>query len=233
MPDDLLAGLLPVGQLDGGHVARALLGERQTMVSWAALLLLIGMSLFYTGWLIFAFLILIIGVRHPPPLNDLSHLDAGRKLIGIAAVAILLTTFVVAPFQFSPVQQGLAFQDLGGRAIAVLNATVAAGASASLAFLVNDTSTLTDHVQLALTQNNLNNANFTLLFHSVEINQQNSTVDAASTSFDLVSGRTALVVLAVTAPASASTGTVWTFSVQATPGGGTPGANLVVHLTIA
>lgn len=225
--------LLPAGQLDGGHIARALLGERQGLVSWGALLLLVGLSVFYTGWLIFAFLILIIGVRHPPPLNDLSHLDAGRKLIGIAAVAILLTTFVIAPFQFTTVQQGVAFQDLGGRAIAELNTTVARGATATLAFLLNDTSSVADQVQLTLAENNLNNFNFTLLYRSVEIGHQNRTVNASSTTFSLAGGQDALVVLQVTVPLTATAGSTVTFSVQASVNGETPPLALPVHVTIA
>src|SRR5437867_10989555 len=79
--------LLPAGQLDGCHVARALLGTRQLYLSWSAVAILFGLSFFYPGWFLFGFLIFILGVRHPPPLNDLTRLDPGRKLIGIAAVA--------------------------------------------------------------------------------------------------------------------------------------------------
>src|SRR6266516_6840534 len=64
--------LLPAGQLDGGHVARALFGKKQFYVSWAAVLTLFALTVFpppgYPGWFVFGFLILILGVRHPPPL---------------------------------------------------------------------------------------------------------------------------------------------------------------------
>lgn len=225
--------LLPAGQLDGGHIARALLGERQGMVSWAALLLLLGLSLFYTGWLIFAFLILIIGVRHPPPLNDLSRLDTGRKLVGIAAVVILLTTFVVAPFNVAPSPQGVVFQTVSGQPLSQLNATIAFATTTSLVFVVNDTSPSGDQVLLSLQQNNLNSANFTLLFHSVQIGVQNTTVDDATWSFSLQGGQEALIVLEVTAPSTAAVGTVWTFSVEATVSGGGNPVSLPVQLTIA
>lgn len=90
--------LLPAGQLDGGHVFRALLGDRSRYVSWAAVILLFGLGVFYyQGWIIFAILIFLLGVRHPPPLNDISPLDAKRWALGAFAVAILVTGFVVVP----------------------------------------------------------------------------------------------------------------------------------------
>ena len=222
--------LLPAGQLDGGHIARALLGERQSMVSWGALVLLLVLSLFYTGWLIFAFLILIIGVRHPPPLNDLSGLDAGRKLVGVAAVAILLTTFVVSPFQFTP--QAVSFETASGQALDRLSANLSFATSTNLSFAVNHTSMQTDQVHLSLTETNMISAGFDLVFRSVEVAGQNTTVDAAATTFSLGSGQRAIVVLEVTAPSSAAVGTVWNFSVDASLAGGGTGATLPVQLTI-
>src|SRR6266567_6589799 len=104
--------LLPAGQLDGGHVARALFGRTQFYLSWAAILLLFGLSFVttYPGWFIFGFLILMLGVRHPPPLNDLTRLDPARKLVGIVAVAILIVTFVPQPFAPVGTQRDLAFE---------------------------------------------------------------------------------------------------------------------------
>lgn len=90
--------LLPAGQLDGGHVFRALLGDRSRWVSWGAVLLLFFLGIFeYQGWLIFAVLILFLGVRHPPPLNDLSRLDAKRVAVGLFAAGILVSGFVLVP----------------------------------------------------------------------------------------------------------------------------------------
>lgn len=90
--------LLPAGQLDGGHVFRALLGDRSRYVSYAAvaLLFLLGI-LAYQGWLIFGVLILFLGMRHPPPLNDLTPLDPKRLGVGLVVVGILLSGFVLVP----------------------------------------------------------------------------------------------------------------------------------------
>src|SRR5437867_1846041 len=54
--------LLPAGQLDGGHVARALLGERHRYLSWGAVLFLLflGVSLGYSAWFLFALIILLL-----------------------------------------------------------------------------------------------------------------------------------------------------------------------------
>ena len=103
--------LLPAGQLDGGHVFRALFGDRVRFVSYGAVILLFGLGLFYTGWLFFAILILLLGVRHPPPLNDVSPLDTKRYLVGAFAVAVLITGFVITPIATPP---GAVSLDVGG-----------------------------------------------------------------------------------------------------------------------
>jgi len=83
--------LLPVGQLDGGHVARALLKEKHKYASWAVVFVLLGLGLFFSGWLFLAFIILfMIGTRHQPPLNEIAPLDTKRLLIGILAVIIFI-----------------------------------------------------------------------------------------------------------------------------------------------
>ena len=89
--------LLPAGQLDGGHVFRALFGDRARFVSYGAIVLMVFLSIFYLGWLLFALLVFIFGPRHPPPLNDLVRLDVSRYALGALAVAILLTGIALVP----------------------------------------------------------------------------------------------------------------------------------------
>lgn len=91
--------LLPAGQLDGGHVARALLKEKHKYVSWIVIFVLAGLSFFYTGWLIFAILILLfIGTQHQPPLNEITRLDSKRILLGIIIVIVFILSFAPIPF---------------------------------------------------------------------------------------------------------------------------------------
>jgi membrane-associated protease RseP (regulator of RpoE activity) len=91
--------LLPVGQLDGGHVARAALKEKHKYASWAAVALMLGLGIFYTGWLFMAFIVLLlIGTRHPPPLNEAIPLDSKSKWIIFAVGLIFALSFVPIPF---------------------------------------------------------------------------------------------------------------------------------------
>jgi len=89
--------LFPVGQLDGGHITRAVLGEKQKYAGWASVFLLI-----FTSWWFFAlFILLVLGVYHPPPLNDISPLDIKRKILFFLALLILVFCFV--PFPIHPI----------------------------------------------------------------------------------------------------------------------------------
>lgn len=91
--------LLPAGQLDGGHVARAILKDKHKYASWAVVIVLVGLSFYYTGWLIFALLILLlIGTQHQPPLDEISPLDTKRKLLGLLMLFIFIISFAPVPF---------------------------------------------------------------------------------------------------------------------------------------
>ncbi|TAK10322.1 hypothetical protein EPO44_00140, partial [bacterium] len=92
--------LLPVGQLDGGHVIYALFGERYIWISRAALMtiLSLGFLRWWDGWLVWGLLLLFMGLRHPPPLDPYTPLDAKRKFMGWLMIVILAVTFIPIPF---------------------------------------------------------------------------------------------------------------------------------------
>jgi membrane-associated protease RseP (regulator of RpoE activity) len=102
--------LLPVGQLDGGHIARALLGEKSRWAGYGAIsvMLVLGL-LFSSSWLFFALLIMFMGMRHPPPLNEVTNLDNRRKAVGIAAALMLVLCFVPIPLDTVPVNYDFTF----------------------------------------------------------------------------------------------------------------------------
>jgi Zn-dependent protease len=85
--------LLPAGQLDGGHIFRAALGEKQKYAGWTAIFIMI-----LTGWIFFAIIIVfLMGMMHPPPLNDDTKLDNKRKFMFILALIILIICFIPTP----------------------------------------------------------------------------------------------------------------------------------------
>jgi len=93
--------LLPIGQLDGGHVTYAWLGERRAFwlsraVSLGLLLAGIFVSL---NWLVWWMLTrVVIGLRHPPALHD-APIGPGRRVVAILSLALFLGTFVPVPFR--------------------------------------------------------------------------------------------------------------------------------------
>ena len=97
--------LFPVGQLDGGHVARGVLGEKAKYVSYGFAAILIALGIFYPGWLIFGIFVLILGLRHPPPLNEIVKLDKKRLAIALTGVLIFAVTFVPIPVEYKVLQE--------------------------------------------------------------------------------------------------------------------------------
>lgn len=92
--------LLPVGQLDGGHIAKALYPDHFDMIARIVHISLILMGVFFwEGWLIWALLLVFIGIQHPPVLLPHISLDNKRKKVGYYALAIFVLTFVPAPFR--------------------------------------------------------------------------------------------------------------------------------------
>ncbi len=101
--------LFPIWQLDGGHIAYAILGrERQKRLSVIGTIILISVS--FLGWplpsyLVFGFLLLILGARfrfyHPPTLFDDQGLGNARLWLGILALIILILCFTPVPISIS------------------------------------------------------------------------------------------------------------------------------------
>ena len=90
--------LLPVGQLDGGHVLYALAGRRQEGISRAALLALAPLGFLWSGWFLWGGMLLLMGPRHPPVLSEISPLGRREKALGALGAALLVLTFAPAPF---------------------------------------------------------------------------------------------------------------------------------------
>jgi membrane-associated protease RseP (regulator of RpoE activity) len=101
--------LFPIGQLDGGHVAYAVLGRRSTMVTLGTVLAAIGLTVRSSSWLVWTILmvlmLLVIGPRHPPTLDDQVEMDRGRlefALFGLGMLVVCFTPVPIEPFVMGP-----------------------------------------------------------------------------------------------------------------------------------
>lgn len=91
--------LIPIGQLDGGHVTYALFKERHTAISIAMVGGLLYMGYIgWPGWYLWAVLVTILGVRHPPMTDPEAQLAPRQKLIGWLSLIIFVLTFMPNPF---------------------------------------------------------------------------------------------------------------------------------------
>ncbi len=90
--------LLPMGQLDGGHVVYALIGRRAWPLARLTAVAMLAMGVVaWSGWFIWAVLPLLFGLRHPPPLNDHTPLDTRRKLVGVLVLIVFILVFTPVP----------------------------------------------------------------------------------------------------------------------------------------
>jgi len=90
--------LLPVGQLDGGHVLYALAGHRQEGISRVVVLVLAPLGFLWWGWFLWGGVLLLLGLRHPPVLAEGSPLGLRERVLGVIAASLLVLTLAPAPF---------------------------------------------------------------------------------------------------------------------------------------
>jgi len=108
--------LIPVGQLDGGHVIYSMFGEKkhETIASIAMILLVIlgvlgilesflniSITIGWSGWLFWSLILFFfIKIKHPP-VNQFEELDWKRKILGYIAIIIFILSFSPTPFIIS------------------------------------------------------------------------------------------------------------------------------------
>lgn len=96
-----MLNLLPIGQLDGGHVAYAMFGKKQRLIGQIAFIFLIPLSFLSINWLIWGLLLLILmrSVKHPPIQDIHIPLSDTDKRIGYICLLIFIVCFIPAPFK--------------------------------------------------------------------------------------------------------------------------------------
>ena len=89
---------LPLGFLDGGLISSALFGRNATYLSYFSVLVIVGLGIIYPPWIILAVFALLVGLRGPQPLNNLTKVRFNTKVI--AAVSFAIVVVGIAPFPF-------------------------------------------------------------------------------------------------------------------------------------
>lgn len=104
--------LIPIGQLDGGHLLYCLIGKRAHLVARALFMGAIAVIAFnvlrlrfeYVGWSLMLFLLWKMGTEHPPTADDHVPLGPVRIVLGWLTLAFILIGFVPAPMYDTPGQ---------------------------------------------------------------------------------------------------------------------------------
>jgi membrane-associated protease RseP (regulator of RpoE activity) len=92
--------LIPAGQLDGGHIVYALLGERRArVIFWAVLAALAVLAFFWQGWILWLFLIFLFGRMRLAPLDDVTTLTGRQQALAIAMIFIFILVFTPIPLR--------------------------------------------------------------------------------------------------------------------------------------
>lgn len=92
--------LLPLGQLDGGHIIYGLIGRKQRSISRLFIIFMMILGFWWQGWWFFAILVFLFGLNHPPTLNDSIPISTTARVMGLMAVIIFLICFIPVPFVF-------------------------------------------------------------------------------------------------------------------------------------
>jgi membrane-associated protease RseP (regulator of RpoE activity) len=92
--------LLPIGQLDGGHVVYALYGDRHRLISTCAIVALLPLGFLYWPWFVWAAGLFYLGRRHFSVV-DASPLSTGRQQVALLVLLIFALSFIPAPVMYN------------------------------------------------------------------------------------------------------------------------------------
>jgi membrane-associated protease RseP (regulator of RpoE activity) len=95
--------LIPIGQLDGGHISYAVLGRRSSQLTLAMVVAAIGLAYFSSSWIVWTTLMIgmlfLFGRHHPRTFDEHEPLDRQRMLLALVALIILIICFTPAPIE--------------------------------------------------------------------------------------------------------------------------------------
>jgi membrane-associated protease RseP (regulator of RpoE activity) len=89
--------LIPAGQLDGGHIAYVLLGRKAPRLLPFILVALLLLGFVWSGWWLWAILLLVLGRLYAEPLDLITTLDPRRKILAVVGIIIFFLVFTPVP----------------------------------------------------------------------------------------------------------------------------------------
>ncbi|HEY8021129.1 MAG TPA: site-2 protease family protein [Thermoanaerobaculia bacterium] len=92
--------LLPLSQLDGGHILYAAAGRRQRLVALPCWLALVLAGRAWPGWWLWCAIVLVMGLEHPPLVEEATPLGATRRGLALVALAMLVLAFMPVPLRW-------------------------------------------------------------------------------------------------------------------------------------
>ncbi|HEV8579274.1 MAG TPA: site-2 protease family protein [Thermoanaerobaculia bacterium] len=96
--------LLPLGQLDGGHILYAATGRLQRRLALPLWLALAVLGYFWAGWLLWCFIVMLIGLYHPPVYDESEPLGPRRRALAWLGLILFALSFMPVPIQDIPVR---------------------------------------------------------------------------------------------------------------------------------
>ncbi|OQX92798.1 MAG: hypothetical protein B6D58_01040 [candidate division Zixibacteria bacterium 4484_95] len=94
-----MLNLMPIGQLDGGHILYAMFGKTQHKIARLSFFVLLALSFLWLGWIFWGlFCLILIRANHPPTVMDDIPLDRKRMLIGYICIIVFILCFMPTPF---------------------------------------------------------------------------------------------------------------------------------------
>lgn len=98
--------LIPLGQLDGGHILYSLVGDKARWLYIPVLVATVALTLFVSeSWLIWLALLFIFGRSYAVPLDAVTPLNTRRRFIALLSLGVFIITFVPVPFTLRYVEE--------------------------------------------------------------------------------------------------------------------------------
>jgi hypothetical protein len=113
--------LLPMGQLDGGHLLYAVASRLHRRLAWPIWIVVCALGLLWIGWFLLCLMVLVaMGLRHPPVLDADQPLAPRRRKLAALALVLLVVCFTPIPLSHLPLESptGVLVDGGGGRAAA-------------------------------------------------------------------------------------------------------------------